>query len=181
MTSMIAVQIVGLQLDAEMGAPVVLLAESDAPLRVLPILIGPAEAQSIAFAAAGLRPPRPGTHDLMIALLDKLDSQLEEVAVTELLDGVFFAELFVETPSGLQRVSSRPSDGIALAMRAGAPIVVSSQVLDDAAVTVRHESSEPFSDEEIDAIVADFQQALDTVEPSDFEAGPDDTTSVSDD
>ena len=176
MTSMVAVQIVGLQLDAESRASVVLLGESDTPTRVLPILIGPAEAQSIALAATGLTPPRPGTHDLMVTLIDKLDSQLEEVAVTELLGGVFFAELFIETPTGLHRISSRPSDGIALAMRVGAPIVVASQVLDDAAVAVRHEPSEPFSDEEIDAIVADFQQALDAVEPSDFEAGPESAT-----
>ena len=170
MTSMIAVQIVGLQLDAAFRAPVVLLGESDTPTRVLPILIGPAEAQSIAFAASGLTPSRPGTHDLMITLFEKLDSQLEEVAVTELVDGVFFAELFVETPTGLHRVSSRPSDGIALAMRVGAPIVVASKVLEEAAVAVRRERSEPFSDEEIDTIVADFQDVLESAEPSDFES-----------
>lgn len=176
MTSMVTVQIVGLQLDEESSAPVVLLAERESPTRVLPILIGPAEAQSIALAATGLTPPRPGTHDLLVTLIDKLDSKLEEVAVTELVGGVFFAELFIETPTGLHRISSRPSDGIALAMRVGAPILVAEKVLDEAAVPVRHEASEPFTDEEIDAIVADFHDALDSVEPSDFDAGPDSAT-----
>jgi bifunctional DNase/RNase len=176
MMSMVAVQIVGLQLDAESRAAVVLLAESDTPTRVLPILIGPAESQSIAIAATGLTPPRPGTHDLMITMLEKMDSRLQEVAVTELVGGVFFAELFVETPTGLHRISSRPSDGIALAMRVGAPIVVAAAVLDAAAVGVRHEPSEPFSDDEIDAIVADFHETLDSLEPSDFDTGPESAT-----
>lgn len=171
MTSMIEVQIVGLQLDAQSSTPVVLLAESSAPTRVLPILIGPAEAQSIAFASTGLTPPRPGTHDLMVTLIDALAASVQAVAVTELVGGVFFAELVVDTPGGERRISSRPSDGIAIAMRAGAPIVVASQVLDEAAVPVRHEPSEPFSDEEIDAIVADFHEVLDSVDPSDFETG----------
>lgn len=176
MTTMIDVQIVGLQLGAESGVSVVLLAESDAPTRVLPIIIGPAEAQSIALAATGIQLPRPGTHDLMVTLLEETDCRLEEVAVTELADGTFFAELFVETPTGLKRISSRPSDGIALAIRVGASIVVNSEVLDEAAIAVHHESQQPFSDEEIDAIVEEFQRGLESVQPADFAtaAEPDD-------
>jgi bifunctional DNase/RNase len=170
MTTMIGVQIVGLQLDPEFGVPVILLAESDSPTRVLPILVGPAEAQSIALAVTGIKPARPGTHDLMATVLDAADCRLEEVAVTELTSGTFFAELFVETPAGLKRISSRPSDGIALAVRVGAPIVVNADVLEEAAINVSHEPAAPFSDEEIDAIVAEFQRSLATVQPSDFEA-----------
>jgi uncharacterized protein len=169
MTTMIGVRIVGLQLDPESGVPVILLAESDAPTRVLPILVGPAEAQSIALAATGIKLARPGTHDLMVTMLEKTDCRLEEVAVTELTDGTFFAELFVETPSGLRRISSRPSDGIALAVRVGAPIVVNSDVLDAVAIDVRHESEQPFTDQEIDAIVEEFQRGLATAQPSDFD------------
>lgn len=172
-TSMIPVRIVGLQLDASTGASVVLLGESEAPVRVLPILIGPTEAQSIALAAAGFITPRPLTHDLMVAVIESTGSTLAEVAVTELVDGTFFAELVIDTPAGRQRVSSRPSDGIALAMRVDAPIVVASDVLDDASVPVQRDSDEPFSDDEIDTIVADFERALDNVDPSDFQA-PDD-------
>lgn len=169
MTSTVAVHIVGLQLDPSSGAPVVLLAESDTPTRVLPILIGPFEAQAIAVALAGLTPPRPATHDLMTAVIDHLDSRLEEVVVTELVDGVFLAELFIEAPSGLHRISARPSDGIALAVRAGVPIHVSIALLDVAAIAVQRDSADPFSDDEIDAIVDDFHTFLSTARPSDFD------------
>lgn len=168
MTSMVAVHIVGLQLDPESGIPVVLLA-ADPVTRVLPIIIGGAEAQSIALAAAGVVLPRPGTHDLMIDLLEHVDCRLEEVAVTELTNGTFFAELFVETPAGLRRISARPSDGIALAVRAGVPIFVNAQVLDDAGIDVLHEIDKPFSEEEIESIVEEFQQGLASVQPSDFD------------
>jgi bifunctional DNase/RNase len=168
MTAMATVDIVGLQLDPDSGIPVVLLAESGMPDRVLPILVGPAEAQSIALAVAGLRTARPGTHDLLVTILEKADARLEEVAVTELVDGVFFAELFVEMPTGLQRISARPSDGIAIALRVGVPIVVAESVLDDAAVPVSRAPREPFSESEIESIVADFHRRLDSLQPSDF-------------
>lgn len=169
MTSMVPVHIVGLQLEPVSGSSVVLLGESTTPTRVLPILIGPAEARSIAFAVAGHVPPRPGTHDLMVDVIEHVGSRLEEVSVTELAGGTFFAELFVEAPSGLHRISARPSDGIALAVRTGAPISVHPDVLDAAAVAVRHQTDDPFSEEEIDDIVDRFQGFLETAQPSDFD------------
>lgn len=168
MTAMVNVEIVGFQLESDSGIPVVLLAEPGAHDRVLPILIGPVEAQSIAFALAGLRAARPGTHDLIVTIFEKLDSRLEEVAVTELVDGVFFAELFVETPTGLHRMPARPSDGIAVAVRVGVPVVVAQSVFDAAAVPVSRAPQEPFSAAEIESIVGDFQQRLETLQPSDF-------------
>lgn len=169
MTSMIAVQIVGMQLEPVSGVPVVLLGETTTPTRVLPIMIGPHEARSIALAFAGVEPPRPGTHDLMVDVLEHVGSRLEEVSVTELVDGTFFAELFVEAPSGLHRISARPSDGIALAVRTGVPISVHADVLDAAAVAVHHESAAPFTEEVIDEIVDRFQGFLSTAQPSDFD------------
>ena len=176
MTSTVAVHIVGLQLDPSSGSPVVLLGESDTPTRVLPILIGQFEAESIAVALAGLEPPRPGTHDLMAAVIDHLDSRLEEVVITELVDEVFLAELFIEAPSGLHRISARPSDGIALAVRADIPIHVSVDLLDAAAIEVQRESADPFSDDEIDEIVDEFHAFLSTAQPADFEQPPDPST-----
>jgi bifunctional DNase/RNase len=169
MTSMVAVQIVGLQLEPVSGVPVILLGETMPPTRVLPIIIGPFEARSIALAVAGLIPPRPGTHDLMVDVIEHVDSRLEEVSVTELVDETFFAALFIEAPSGLHRISARPSDAIALAVRTGVPISVHADVLDAAAVTVRRESAEPFTDDEIDDIVGRFQNFLSTAQPSDFD------------
>lgn len=169
MSSMIGVQIVGMQLEPMSGVPVVLLGEDAVPTRVLPIMIGACEARSIALAVAGVEPPRPGTHDLMVDVLEHTGSRLEEVSVTELVDGTFFAELFVEAPSGLHRISARPSDGMALAVRTGVPISVHPDVLDAAAVAVHHESAEPFTEDEIDEVVERFQDFLSTARPSDFD------------
>lgn len=169
MTAMTAVEIVGVFLDVGPEASVVLLGEGDRPDRVLPIMVGRCEADAIARAVAGVATARPGTHDLMTDLLSLVDARLEEVAITELRDGVFFAELFVEAASGLQAIEARPSDGLALAVRAGAPIVVAAAVFDDAAVAVRHDADGPFTTSEVDGIVADFRTFLSEVTPEDFD------------
>ena len=78
---------------------------------------------------AGLEPPRPGTHDLMVATLASMGSTLAEVDVTELRDGTFIAELVVRNESGELRISSRPSDAVALAVRCGAPVFAADAVL----------------------------------------------------
>lgn len=165
--SLVEVRIVGLQLNPA-GTSVVILAESGSVGRALPILIGTVEAQAIAIAVAGIEVPRPGTHDLLLAVVDELDARLEEVAVTELVEGTFYAELFIESPTGLRGVSARPSDALALAVRTGVPIHVHSAVLDDAAVDVRRDDDAPLSDAQIDAVVEEFQRLLRTVTPEDF-------------
>lgn len=165
--SMVPVTIVGLQLNPTAASVVVLAERADSP-RVLPILIGPAEAQAIALGVAGIEPPRPGTHDLMLAVLDDVDCRLEEIAVTELVDSTFHAELFLESPQGLRRVSARPSDALALAVRVDVPIHVHSGVLDEAAVELDHPHDEPLTDEEIDEVVDEFHQLLANAGPEDF-------------
>ena len=171
---MVPVQIVGIRLDPLTETSAVLLGEADNLTRVLPIMIGSAEAQAIALSLAGAVPARPGTHDLTTALLAVTGSRIDEVVVTELRDGVFFAELFVEAADGMQSVSARPSDGIALAVRAGAPIYVCTSVLDEAAVRVEQASATALSDEEIDSVVSEFQEFLKSTTPSDFASSDDD-------
>ncbi len=166
---MVNVQIVGIRVDPETGSSAILLGEGLEPTRVLPIMVGRAETQAIVAALMGLMPPRPGTHDLTLILLEAIGSQLEEVAVTSLDDGVFFAELFLEAPSGLKRISARPSDAIALALRAGVPIVVSEPLLDIAAIDVVRTSGVALDDEEIERIVGEFETLLSTATASDFE------------
>jgi bifunctional DNase/RNase len=144
------------------------LSESGDATRVLPIMIGPAEAQAIVLGASGVAPPRPLTHDLLLDVLRALGAELLAVEVTELRDGTFFAELVVETAAGIERVSSRPSDGIALAVRVDTPLSVAAEVLESAAVEVEHEVQEGFTDEEIESIVGDFQEFLATASPADF-------------
>ncbi len=168
MSARVEVEIVGIRLDP-LAASAVLLADPDRRSRVLPIMIGPAEAHAIASSLAEVVPPRPGTHDLATTLLAVAGARLDEVVVTELRDGVFFAELAIEVSDEMRSVSARPSDGIALALRSGAPIFVHSSVLDEAGVEVEQEEPSSLSEAEIDQVVAEFQEFLDDADASDFE------------
>src|SRR3712207_5692137 len=112
--------------------PIVLLREVSGE-RYLPIWIGAVEATAIAFAQQGVVPPRPLTHDLLRDVLEATGQSLSEVRVTDVKDGVFYAELVFA--SG-QVVSARPSDSIALALRTGTKIVCAEEVLDEAGLTV---------------------------------------------
>jgi bifunctional DNase/RNase len=168
---MMPAEILGVHVNATNGYATILLGSPEREDRVLPIIIGLPEAQAIVTALAGVTPPRPGTHDLMVDVMRTAESELGQVAVTELVDGTFHAELSLEMTTGSQRISSRPSDGIALAVRVGAPIVVASEVFDVAAVEIDRESDEPFTEEEVDEIVSEFQEFLETAQPSDFDTG----------
>lgn len=150
--------VIGVRVDMPSNQPLVLLRESHGD-RYLPIWIGAVEATAIAFAQQGVVPPRPLTHDLMKELLDALDRSVQQVRITDLQDGVFYAVL--DLGDGVE-VSARPSDAIALAMRTGAPIFGEEQVLDTAGILVPEEE-----EDEVEA----FREFLDNVSPEDFEQG----------
>jgi bifunctional DNase/RNase len=154
----------GLHVEANTGLPVLILREHDEPHRVLPIFIGAPEATSILLALSGQEAPRPLTHDLMSAVIDHLGATVEAVEVTGLSDGTFLAELIVSGPTGGHRLDSRPSDGIALAVRVDAPLFVSEDVLDEAGTMVTDVTDE----EEIDAAVSQFRSQLEEAEPSEL-------------
>lgn len=160
------VDLVGLHIEATSGAPLVLLREHDAPHRVLPIFVGGPEAAAIATALSGQLPPRPLTHDVMAALVETLDGHIDAVEVTDLRDGAFLAELAVSGPDGGRRLDTRPSDGIALAVRLGTPLFVSEAVLDEAGTVL----AEAPDEEAIDQAVAEFRSFLDDLDASDFDA-----------
>lgn len=168
MNEAMQVQILGVQFAPEAGTTVVLLGESEPVERVLPIFIGPAEAQSIVLALQGVDIPRPGTHDLFIAALRAAGVDVSDVVIVGLRDGTFIAELGLQTAHGPERVDARPSDCIALAVRAGVPIRIVADVFDASAVDVTHPPGEPLPEEEIDRIVGEFQQLLDHADPDDF-------------
>lgn len=161
------VELLGLTVEASSRAPLVLLREHDAPRRVLPIFVGPAEATAIALALRDEPPPRPLTHDLMATLVETAQARVERVEVTELRDGTFFAELAVSGPAGQRRVDSRPSDAIAVAVRVGAPLYVAGAVLDEAGTVL----AEAVDEEAIDEEVARFRSALDAFDPAQFPLG----------
>ena len=161
---MLLVDLIGIQMDPATGAAVVVLREHESPNRLLPIIVGGAEASSIAMAAGGHYVERPMTHDLMATLVDSLDAHIDAAEVTELRDGAFFANLTVSGPMGERRLDTRPSDAIALAMRLNAPLFVSEGVLDAAGTLPVVE----LDDAEIDAEVDGFRHFLAELEPGDF-------------
>ena len=116
--------VVGVRVEMPSNAPMVLLREVGGT-RYLPIWIGAGEASAIANAQEGVVPPRPLTHDLMVDTLATLGHRLTEVHITELEGGTFYAVLLVD---GVE-VSARPSDAIALALRADCPIFVDAEVI----------------------------------------------------
>jgi len=97
--------------------------------RLLPILIGLFEAQSIAMAISGEDIGRPLTHDLMLSVIEQVGWRLERVEITKLAEKTFFALLHLEGGNGALAIDARPSDAIALALRAQAPIFVAEEVL----------------------------------------------------
>lgn len=177
------VEIAGLALEESTGSPLVVLQETDAPYRVVPIFVGGTEAAAIGLALTGQVAERPLTYDLMADLMDCLDTRVERVEVTELRDGAFLAELAVSGPLGDQRLDSRPSDAIALALRLDAPLFVSDEVL-DAAGTVPDETfesdspdsetfaTEVYDPEAIDAEVEAFRAELDAFDGAEFGTDP---------
>ena len=145
----------GVRVEVPSSAPMLLLKES-AGHRYLPIWIGAAEASSIVNALEGIVPPRPMTHDLMADLLSQLGLVGVEGRITSVVDGTFFAELIVDG----RTISARPSDVVALALRAGFKVACTPELMDQVGV----ELFEPAEDE-----VEKFREFLDHVTPDDFE------------
>ena len=157
---MIELELVGVRVELPHNQPIVLLKESSGE-RFLPIWIGAVEATSIAFALQGVETARPMTHDLMKNLLDALTVSAKRIVVTELRDGTFYAEILLDGPAGETTVSSRPSDAIALAVRAGIPVFAEEAVLEEAGILID-------DDDESETEVEKFKEFLDTVTPEDF-------------
>ncbi|HQV58666.1 MAG TPA: bifunctional nuclease family protein [Ilumatobacteraceae bacterium] len=163
---MIPVELVGVRVDLPANTPVVLLREQGDGGRILPILIGHAEANAIHIAIQGLVPPRPLTHDLMLNVVRELGGTLAKVVITEVRDHTFYAELHVSGPNGELTISSRPSDAIALAVRCGAALFASEALLDLVGIV---EVEDDDDDNEEAAIIDEFRDFLDDVSPEDFD------------
>lgn len=122
--------------ESQANGFVVILKESEG-IRRLPVVIGGFEAQAIAIAIENIRPNRPMTHDLFKNTLTSLDVILEEVVISELKGGVFYATLVCKRPDGtFLDLDSRTSDALALAVRFGCPIFANASVLDEAGITL---------------------------------------------
>ena len=159
---MIRLSLIGVRVEVPTNQPIVLLRE-EGGTRFLPIFIGSPEATAIVYALQGMETPRPMTHDLFKTVLDGLAVKLDRVEITALQDGTFYAEIEIDRDGTKSRISSRPSDAIALAVRYGAaevPIYADEAVLDEAGVL--------FEADEEEHEVEQFREFLDNITPEDF-------------
>jgi uncharacterized protein len=138
----IEVKIRALMMDPNSGTPIIILKDVQSDT-MLPIWVGAYEANAIALEIEKIAPPRPMTHDLLRNLLTQLGVQVERVVVTRLQDNTFFAEIEMRNSEGsLMRLDSRPSDAIALALRADCPIFVDMEVIKASRNTMPSEEGE---------------------------------------
>ncbi|MEJ5198507.1 MAG: bifunctional nuclease family protein [Anaerolineae bacterium] len=113
---------------------IVVLKEIDSP-RYLPIWIGPFEADAITIELQGVEVQRPLTHDLLKSVIEHLDAEIIQVAITDLRNDTFYAEISLRVNGRRIEIDSRPSDALALAVRAHVPVYVAEDVMDQAAIT----------------------------------------------
>jgi len=153
--------IYGVSFDLVGKQPIVLLKTADGN-KFLPIWIGHPEAAAILMKLQGATTPRPMTHDLVTDMLSQLDAHVVRITVTELRDSTFYAQITVQQDGSEIEIDSRPSDAIALAIRAEAPIFVADRVIEESAIEFE---GEEVNEEEI---VSEFKQFLENVSPEEF-------------
>jgi bifunctional DNase/RNase len=156
--------IYGVSFDLVGKQPIVLLKTKDGN-RYLPIWIGQPEAAAILMKLQGASTPRPMTHDLVTEILSQLDAHVVRITVTELRENTFFAQVTVQMDGTEFDVDSRPSDAIALAIRAEAPIFAADDVIEESAIEFE---GDDVNEEEM---VAEFKRFLDDVSPEQFALG----------
>ena len=159
--------IYGVSFDMVGKQPIVLLKTADGN-KFLPIWIGHPEAAAILMKLQGATTPRPMTHDLFTEMLTQLDARVVRIAVTELRDNTFYAMITIAVDGTEIEVDSRPSDAIALAVRADAPIFAAPEVIEESAI--EFEQTEEATDEEL---LEQFKEFLDEVKPDDFQEAED--------
>jgi hypothetical protein len=152
---LLPVEVIGVRVEMPSNQPIVLLREVGGT-RYLPLWVGAAEASAIAFAQQGVIPPRPLTHDLMKTVIEEIGTPLLSVVLTQVKDGIFYSELNF---AGEKKISARPSDAIALALRLESSIFATADLF--AAVGI--EIPDAAEDE-----VEKFREFLDQINPDDF-------------
>jgi bifunctional DNase/RNase len=156
--------IYGVSFDLVGKQPIVLLKTAEGN-KFLPIWIGHPEAAAILMKLQSATTPRPMTHDLVTDMLEQLGAQVVRITVTELRENTFFAQITVQQDGSEIDVDSRPSDAIALAIRADAPIYAADEVIDESAIEFE---GDEINQEELEREVSKFKQFLDEVTPDEF-------------
>ncbi len=133
MTDRVRLKVLGISYSQiQTGAYALILAQVDGPCRI-PVVIGAAEAQSIALRMESITPPRPMTHDLFVSFAHAFGIKLTEVFIYKFEDGIFSSELTFTDGERQVKIDSRTSDAIAIAMRTGTPIYTTREILDETA------------------------------------------------
>jgi bifunctional DNase/RNase len=159
-----ALSVRGIRIDRAANTPVLSLREDEAPRRTLDIYIGAPEAAAISVALEGVTVPRPLTHDLFFRSIEALGASVERVVLTHVSDGTYFAEIVLSDAADEEvRVSARPSDAVALALRAGCPVYAQEELLESAGTPAREE--EVRSEEILD----EFRDFIENISPEDFD------------
>jgi hypothetical protein len=157
-------QIYGVSFDLVGKQPIVLLKTAEGN-KFLPIWIGHPEAAAILMKLQSQAPPRPMTHDLLSDMLEQLGAQIIRITVTELRENTFYAQITLQQDGGEIDIDSRPSDAIALAIRAEAPIFAADSVVEESGIEFE---GDEIDQERLDEEVAKFRHFLDEVTPEDF-------------
>jgi len=158
MQDKVYVEVDAIRLEENTDSPILILQKPDSN-KVLPIWIGTIEAVSIAYAQECLIHTRPQTHDLLINIIESLNSKIIEVCISDLQDKTYFAQISLLTVDGEIKLSSRPSDAIALALRTESKISVDYELF-------KHNSIEIYDEKSVD--LEDFIDFIDNVNPNDF-------------
>lgn len=157
---MIEMKVMGIALDTRSGSPIVVLHDLENK-KALPIWIGSAEASAIIRKIEKLSVARPMTHDLVIEVVNKTGYEVDRVEINDVEEETYFATIFLTKDGDVIEIDSRPSDAIAVAMRAEAPIFVTENVLMDGAVSTDSARDEEEAEE--------FKDFIKSIKPSDFE------------
>lgn len=166
----IELKILGISSGHTNASYTLILEEQNGGDRKLPVVIGSAEAQSIAVQIEAIKPVRPMTHDLMKTVMSSFDVQVKEVIISKLEEGIFYADLVISNGVETKVIDARTSDAIAMALRFGCPIFTYEKILKEAGIILSDKESEELTgdsfdddeeddlDEEIDEIIESFEK-----------------------
>ena len=154
----INVEVNSIRLEENTETPIMLLLDPNSQ-KVLPIWIGTIEAVSIAYAQEGIKHPRPQTHDLIIDIIESLNGNIDEVVISDLHDNTYFAEIIILGDQGRVSLSSRPSDAIALALRADTTISVNEDLFLNNSIDLINDKANE---------IEEFKSFIENITPEDF-------------
>jgi bifunctional DNase/RNase len=158
---MIEMKVMGIAIDTASGSPIIVLNDKD-NRKALPIWIGSAEASAIIRKMENIKVIRPMTHDLLIDIIEKTGYTVNRVEINDVEKDTYYSTIYLTNEEGKEvEIDSRPSDAIAIAIRAEAPIYVSVKVLAEGCVSCDSEKDEAESQE--------FRNFIQSIKPSDFE------------